>query len=364
MKSITGYTRGIRFAHVAAVWLLAALCLAVWAQRSFGAEPPEASPQNGTRVIIDMAGRSITVPKVISRIGTLGSVPMINTFVESLGAGDRIYNHPSAFHDIYGRWKMHLRFAPQIANGPFFQSANHELLLENILEAKPDVCITMTRNIADTLERLGIACVYISWKDEKSQLESVRLLGELLGKQEGAERYIAYFQESRERMQKLAAQIPDDRKKSVLYCSPMLYSGPGELTEELLAAAGARSVTRELAETGRRQFDAEDLLRWNPDYIFTSNLNALKELQADPRFQNLQAVRRNRLVHVPTVGHMWGGHTVESPIAGLWIMHVLYPELVSEAALRREIQQFYEVFFTCRLSDADIATILENTRIQ
>lgn len=90
------------------------------------------------------------------RIITDDPVPMLNSYVEALGAGSLIYNRPAAYHNIHGRWKMHLRFAPQIAEGPAFESDNHELLLENIVAAKPDFCLVISRGMADAIERVGI----------------------------------------------------------------------------------------------------------------------------------------------------------------------------------------------------------------
>jgi iron complex transport system substrate-binding protein len=326
---------------VAALWLI----------------PGAASPPGAMREIVDMAGQRILVPQEIRKVGTLGSVPMINTLIEALGAGTRICNRPSSFHDIFGRWKMHLEFAPQLVGNPFFQSASHELLIENILRVQPDVCITMTRNIADTLNNRGIPTLYIHWNSVDSMMDSVRLLGEVLNQQRQAEEYIRYFQDSREKLKALSADIPEQERKSVLYSNPMMFRLPGSLTEELLAAAGARSVSRKAWQDGARQFDMEDLLYWDPDFIFTSNRNAINELRRDPRLKTLRAVANDRVIDVPVVGHMWGGHTVEAPVVGFWIFHRLYPQRMRRETLVREIRYFYRHFFHYDMSDEQIITI-------
>lgn len=135
--------------------LLPALCFFAFcplAENVVAMEPDT----NGYRIFTDMAGGSVKIPKRITRIGTLGPVPMLNSYVEALGAGSLIYNRPAAYHNIHGRWKMHLRFAPQIAEGPAFESDNHEMLLENIVAAKPDFCLVISRGMADAIERVGI----------------------------------------------------------------------------------------------------------------------------------------------------------------------------------------------------------------
>lgn len=311
-----------------------------------------------TREIVDMGGRVVTLPAEIERIGTLGSVPMINTFVESLGAGAKIYNQPSAFHDIHGRWKMHKEFAPQLVNGPYFQSANHELLTENIIAAKPDVCVTMTRSIADTLGNLGIACVYVSWKNIDSMKESVMLLGEVLNARESAARYVAYLDEKLSWLKTLSAAIPASQRITVLYSNPAQFRIPGILTEEWVDAAGGLSVTRDASAAGRQQYALEDLLQWDPEVIFSTNARLAEEMKADEKLRHLSAIKHDAVVAVPTVGHMWGGHTVEAPIAGMWIMHKLYPERMPREKLVDEIKYFYRTFFLYEMSDEQINNII------
>lgn len=310
------------------------------------------------REVVDMAGRTVTLRSEINRIGTLGSVPMMNTFVESLGAGKKIYNQPSAFHNIHGRWKMHLKFAPQLAEGPHFQTASHELILENILKADPDVCVTNSRVILDMLDRFGVPVVFVDWSTVERMMGSVTMLGAVLGEEARAAAYVRYFQDTMARLRAIAETIPDAEKLTVLYSNPLQFRCPGSLTEEWLEAVGASSVTREFYLKGIGTYGIEDLLDWDPRVIFITHSNTSGELQTNPNFGSIDAVKNNRIIIVPTVGHMWGGHTVEAPVAACWIMHRLYPERMPKADLKKEIKYFYQTFFAYDMGEEEMDSII------
>lgn len=331
----------------------------------------EARPQNGaaqtrtasapaTREVIDMAGRTVKLRQEIKRLCTLGSVPMMNTFIESLGAGRLIYNQPTKFHDIYGRWKMHLEFAPQIVNGPHFQSPSHELLIEKILEADNDVCVTNQRPILETLDRVGVPTVFVDWSTVERMMDSVTMMGKVLHEEERAATYIRYFHETKERLTALGKSIPPSKRLTVLYGTQMLqqFRVPGNLTEAWLEAVGANSVTKNIHADGRREYDIEELLKWDPEVIFLTNHKTAEELKKNPIYKNVRAVKNNAIVLAPVVGHMWSGVTVEAPVVACWMMHKLYPELMPKEQLVKEIRYFYKTFFAYEMSDRQIDDII------
>lgn len=325
---------------------------------------PEAEGKNlqkSTRKIIDMVGRELEIPLSVNKIGTLGSVPMINTFVESLGAGYMIMNRPSLFHDINGRWRMHKVFAPQIINGPSFQSANHEILLENIIDAKPDLCVTMTRSIADALEKIGVPCVVVRWNSIESMKESVSFLGDVLGKKKEAKAYLEYFSAQWEELASLGELVPEKDRKSVLYSNPLLARCPGELSEAWLKNIGARSVTAPYCIDGKKAYELEDVLEWNPEVIIVTSPSNKRDIEEDRRYQDLRAIKNKALLTAPTVGHMWGGHTVEAPLAATWMMHKIYPELMPKDVLEKKIFTFYRDFFKTELKAEEINAIIKGT---
>ena len=311
-----------------------------------------------THTVIDMAGRSVQVKNDVKTIGTLGSVPMLNTFVEALGVGNKICNHPSAFHNIYNRWRMHLKFAPQMQKGLFFETAGHEMIPENILKANPDLCVTNSKARLEMLERLGVPVIYVDLSSVQNILKSVRVLGEAISDKEHAERYIEYFNKSFDELRKISSKIPEKERLTVMYSNPQSFRTPGQAAEMIMAAAGAKSVTAATVKKGIRSFDTEDLIAWDPDVLFVSNSRIPKELKEHPFLKDLKAVRNNKIIITPTVGHGYGSPHVEMPIAGFWMLHKLYPSVFSEGQLREKMKEFYKEFFHYDMTEEDLNRIL------
>jgi iron complex transport system substrate-binding protein len=127
-------------------WLLLIVLLAAWPSSLAAAE---------TRSVTDMAGRAVQLPLRIQRVVTLGSLPVLNSFVFTLGEGRTIQNGLADF----GRsphWKYQTVFAPHLARQPAMQQPNREPNLEAILLAAPDVVLTMHRASVDLLKGTGI----------------------------------------------------------------------------------------------------------------------------------------------------------------------------------------------------------------
>jgi iron complex transport system substrate-binding protein len=302
--------------------------------------------------VTDLAGRQVALPADVKTVATLGSTPILNSAVEILGQGHKIANQPTLVHDIDGRWRMHKSFAPQLASAPFLRDRNHELIFENIIDLAPDLSITMTPGYLASLEKLDLPVVWVDWATSDLMLETVAFLGQVFNQTARAEAFAAYYRDRLRLASEIAANIPEADKKTVVFAFPQPYSVPEEPTETLLAKAGAKSLTAGLSKKGRWYYGPEDLLGWDPEYILVTDDSHSAALKADPRLGALRAVKANSFIKVPTVGHMWSGHTVEAPIVALWTIHRLYPNLYGRRELIDEMTAFYQTFFDYRMSPA------------
>lgn len=315
--------------------------------------------QSTPREVTDMAGRAVTLPAEINRIGTVGAVGVLNTFVETMGQGAKIYNQMPGNFKSSGHWTMQYEFAPQLARGPLFEGFNRELLLENIIMADLDVCFTMTRETAEILTKNNVPCIYLEWKHPEDVKQAVKLMGKVLNAPETAERYIAYFDEKIAWAAKLTACIDESAKPIVLYGNPIQFSQPHVIAEWWIVAAGGVSATTQ-ANSGTVSYNMEDLLRWNPDVMILMDCNVAADLRQNKLYQDLKAVQNEAFHFMPTVGHSWGNRTPEQPLTVLWTMHKLYPEIMTYDMLYQEIKEFYAAFFKYEMSEAQVAKIIND----
>jgi iron complex transport system substrate-binding protein len=311
-----------------------------------------------TRTVTDMAGRRVTLPVNIEKIATFGSVGVLNAFVELMGDGHKIIHDMPPSFTRNSNWKMQYEFAPQIKGAPVFEDANREILIEVVVKNKPDVCIVMSRGSIDILEKNGLPVIFLSWTKPEDIKQAVTLMGAVLNKQSTATKYIAYFDEMVSRAQKLSSTIKEADKKKVLYTSLTDLSQPHLVAEWWIKLAGGISVTDNGRTAETMTYTLEDMLRWNPDVMVVTAAQQINEARADRRFAGITAVKNNSFYVTPTVAHVWGNRTVEQPLTIFWMMHKLYPNVVSNATLAQEIKRFYHDFFLYDMSDSQVSEII------
>ncbi len=308
------------------------------------------------RTVTDMAQRRVALPARIERVVTLGSLPVLNSFVFTLGEGRRIVNGLADFAKPH--WKYQTVFAPQLAGQPALQQPSREPNLEALLTAKQDVVLTMQRDSLDRLAALGIAVVYLAWREPEDVKACMALLGQVFGKPEVALRYERWFDGTLARVQDGLRGVTAPQRPRVLFLQPETLTQPRLIAEWWIAAAGGVSVSDDGRKTESRSFTLEQVLLWNPDILILSSPQALQRVQRDRAFAPLKAVRSGQLHLVPVGAHSWSNRTAEQPLAVLWGAKVFHPARFAAIDLAFEARQFYRDFFGHNLSQANLTEIL------
>lgn len=312
-----------------------------------------------SHTITDMAGRTVEIPNEINKIATFGSVGVLNAFVELMGEGAKICHDMPPSFTKNDKWKMQYEFAPQIKGAPVLENADREILMEEVLKLNPDICIVMSKGTAEELAEKGFPTICISWNHAEEIKQAVTLMGEVLRKEDVAEKYLAYFDEMTGRANELTRNIAESDRKKVLYTSLTDLSQPHLVAEWWIGLAGGISVTDDGRETdGALTYTLEDMLAWNPDVMVVTADAQIEEAKSDSRFTGISAVKDNELYVTPTVAHVWGNRTVEQPLTIFWMMNKLYPEIMSDETLTNEIRRFYKEFFLYEMSDDQINEII------
>ncbi|NLK52567.1 MAG: ABC transporter substrate-binding protein, partial [Syntrophomonadaceae bacterium] len=322
-----------------------------------GSQTVEAPPAN-ERTVVDMAGRTVTLPVEINSIGTFGSIGVLNTFVELMGEGDKICNEMSPRFTKTDKWNYQYKFAPQIKGSPVFQDANDEISMEVVLKIKPDICLTMNKETIELLEKQGLSVIYLNWNKDEDVKQCITLLGEVLNKQEVANDYIKYFDDMVAKAEELTKNLKVEDKKKVLYGNITEFNQPHLIAEWWIPKAGGISVTDNGRTTNKLDYTTEDILQWNPDVMVIATASTKSDLLADPKIAGVTAVKDNVIYATPTVAHTWGNRTPEQPLTIMWMMHKLYPEIKSQKDLAEDIRYFYSHFFKYEMSDEEIAKII------
>lgn len=321
---------------------------------------PQPTAPPATRTVTDMAGRSVTVPWAVKRVATSGSVPVLNSFLFAVGAGDRIVSGLPPFAQN-PRWDFQNTFAPQLAGSPQVDTADRTPNLEAFLSVEPDVTFTFDAAAAETLARAGLAVVVLKWQEPEDVKKVMSLVGEVLDVKERAAAYVKYFDETLARVASIAAKVPDAQKPRVLYLSPQNYSQPHLIAEWWITQAGGVSVTNDGRSAESLTFNVEQILKWDPDVILVPQLADVQRVYNDALLAGVKAVAARKVYPLPIVAHTWGNRTSEQPLTVLWAAKTINPDAFSGVDLRTELDRFYRDIFHHPLSAADIDNILDPT---
>jgi iron complex transport system substrate-binding protein len=318
-----------------------------------------ATAAEGTRTITDMAGRRITVPARIQRVVTLGSIPVINSLVFTLGEGRRVVNGLADYGKPH--WKYQSIFAPHIAGMPTMQQSNREPNLEALLRAQPDVVLTMNSESLERLDALKIPTIFLAWREANDAKTCMNLLGELFGKQEVAQRYVRWFDGTLARVQDGLRAVPTEQRPRVLYFQPENMTQPRLIAEWWIPAGGGVSVTSDGRKTETRSFTLEQVLAWDPEHLILGSVEGLQRVKTDRAFAALKAVKNGALHLVPVGAHTWSNRTAEQPLTVLWAAKTFHPKRFASLNLGNETRQFYSDYFGYKVSDTELAEILSGT---
>ena len=224
------------------------------------------------------------------RIVTLA--PSCAEMVAALGLGDALVG-VTEYTDFPARAKT----LPKIGSYVNFN-------VEAIVALKPDLVVaTDDGNPPATLRRLeraGLRVVTLTLRNFAGIQQSLRTLGAMTGRDAEAKRAVAEMQRV---AGCVASRTRDAHKPRVLFAyqlAPVVSAGKGTFTTELLAMAGARSVTANVAQSYPRLTN-ESIVAEGPEVIVISSMDPSGEAKQSHawlgRWPGIPAVK-NRRVHL------------------------------------------------------------------
>lgn len=319
--------------------------------------PAPGASAAGTRTVIDMEGRSVEIAQIVTKVVTLGSVPVINSFLFALGKGDLIANGLPANFVRDDRWKLQYTFAPQIKDLPTMQGADSAPLTEEIAKAEPDVVLTMLPAHAEQLGKVGIPTIVLRWQNDEDVKKVVSMLGDALGVPDRAAAYVQTFDGIVGEVGALVEKVPAASTVSALSLDPTGMGQPHAIAQRWIAKAGGRPVT-EGNTVESLKFNAEQVVGWNPQVVFVNDLASIPTALGNAKLAPVAAITAKRVYAMPIGARLWGNRTSEQPLSVAYAAHRMYPDQVSAEQLASFTKRFYADAFHAELTDAQVQEIL------
>lgn len=316
----------------------------------------------GTVDIVDMAGRTVTIPATVKTIAT----PNVDAYriLLQLGAEDMLVGAPSS---MYGSkysevdtievvaWPE-VKNLEQVGGGP----PGTEINVEALMALKPDVIIswsygksgTSAEQAADDLQTksgIPVICLNNISSDDTNMAgieKAYHLVGTVAGKTDEAEALLAYYQEEVKKVTTIIDAIPEDQRKTAYMASTsgLLKANTSYLPMKQLDVI---NVAKDAGSSGA-EVSKEQLIAWDPEIIFihTPSKNYSFDMAAvvsDPTINTVQAIKNQNYFHVK--GTYMGWDIATGLVDLVYMAKVTYPEQFKNVEVEKKGDEILAKFY-------------------
>lgn len=300
-----------------------------------------------TRVVIDQAGRKVTIPTEVNRIVTTWRPATFMVF--AVGGQEKLVG----VEEHAASTKLLKEVYPEIAQLTKVGSMKG-LNIEAVVSTHPDVVVIWSQKgsdyIIEQLESQGIPSVVLIPESIEQMKEAALLLGQILGTEPIAEKMVNYYDQKLEMIKERVSQIPENQRKKVYLAGShgFLCTCSSEMFQHFaIEKAGGNDVASEL--TGFwNDISAEQLVKWNPDIIVAVRYcpeNLGDVVKKYDYTQSINAVKSGELYLFPSNLGPWDYPEPRSILGILWLAKLINPEIFADLDLVQEIEDFHKDFF-------------------
>lgn len=318
--------------------------------------------------VTDQRGETIVFDRPVSRIVT---VPMPAASI--VVAVDRTAEHLVGMHDaswvairdgyLGEAFPDALDVAHDVATQEFAPN------VESILALEPDVVVQWAdegAGIITPMENAGLKVVGVTYGTQQDVNAWLELFATMLGKPDRAGDMVGQIDSRIGEVESRAAGLPGPAPTVVYFnrfADELKVAGTDTYNDyyiSLVGAANPASGEGGARGSGMVGVDLEQVLAWDPDVILLGNFDAAMpdDIYGDPVWQDVSAVRAQRVYKVPLGGYRWDPPSHESPLMCQWLSHLCHPREQQAGGLRADVADYYRFLYGQSPTEAQLDTIL------
>lgn len=260
----------------------------------------------------------------------------------------------------------------RIKDVPYLNNVHSAVNFEELMKYDPELVYAFPRvNELTQLNKAGVS--YISGKSLKTLDDGkIQLLkfAEALNEDavKRAEEYGEYFDSKLEMITSVTKNLTPDKRPAVYYSGVDTLTTYGKFSDipAVIMAAGGNPVTKDLPAGSRTQIDKEQLIAWNPEYIFIDHggMNdgktveeIKKDFYEDKNYSNIIAIKNDNVFLSPSGVFYWD-MGLQKILLIENMAKILHPEEFENLDMAAEVVEFYNKFYDYPLTAKEARMIL------
>ena len=339
----------------------------VTTEASAPAEEPPATeePVPTTMQFTDSAGRTVELPKDVTKVAVSGPLAQIVLFAL---CPDKLVGIANAWDKTAEQY-----FAPEYFNLPELgqlYGGKGELNLETLLNSGAEVVIdvgepkeTVVEDLDALQEQTGIPFVHIT-ATTATMGDAYRKLGELVNMPDEAEKLAAYCDKVYADTLAISESVEKANLLYVLGDQGLNVIAKGSYHAEVIdiLSNNLAEVAEPSSKGSGNEVDMEQILKWNPDVILFAPGSIYATVASDAAWQKVTAIKNGAFYEVPFGPYNWMGFppSVQRYLGMLWMAKLLYPD-AAQYDLYQAVAEYYQMFYHCELTQEQFDTLVSNS---
>ena len=264
------------------------------------------------KTVTDLTGKKVTIKDNPGRIAII-PIPWASLAYAVDGDSSKIVGmHPSAKKSY--EISILKDLAPNMKNvNSVFVDNNFNINYEELALLKPDLVVVWDyqNDAIEKLAKLKIPAVAIKYGTLEDVQQGIKLLGDILNRQEKAQKLINYHKDTNKYFASKTEKLANTKRKKILY------------------------------------------LKFLPEDIYNNKFEGQD-------WSKISAVKNKKVFKAPIGIYRWDAPSAETPLMIKWIAKVANPELFNDYNIRKDIKDFYLEFFNYKLTDEQLNFILNS----
>jgi iron complex transport system substrate-binding protein len=306
----------------------------------------EAAP--ATRTIVDSLGRTVEIPKEVTRIVSLNVIT--TEIICVLGAKDKIVGVCEWIKRGTGYGELVVRMNPELQDYPSPGGGPKPVNVEEIYALEPDVVLVsgVGTDWVDDLEEFGIPVIAAEFETVATVMDDIQLVAEIVGKEKEGEELVSYLEGYISFVQERVADVSPEDQVAVAYVSLRdgVYSayGNGTFQDGQMTTAGGINIAADLTAVGEQShmltLSPEQFIVADPQVIVTHHGTSAAEVLKDETITGIDAITNKKVYTLPEWA--WDFGSLRTIFCIEWLGTKLYPDEFRDIDIDAEAEEFFQ----------------------